>query len=206
MESQTVWRAADLANVIKATENFAKAILRQDFDIDIGDFEHDWEGWTMIAYDPHYESPLHTVDLRELGRIYGSEGATALSYDHTVNVSVNDPDDPFVDDRFSKLDYEFQLPEMAELALSEMERDPIILSENQQKAFWNYVISLPVTDTPEGDFIADTIFLYEVWSPTMKDEWTQKADERFCGACDEAQLEHDKLVRQFLYNASKPAI
>ena len=79
-----------------------------------------------------------------------------------------------------------------------MEWDTIILTDDQQKAFWNWVISLPVTDTPEGDFIDDTLELYKVWSPSMKDDWTKKADVRFSGAADEAQQIYEKLVKQFL--------
>lgn len=84
------------------------------------------------------------------------------------------------------------------MATTPMDQDPIILTDEQQKAFWIWVISLPVTDTPEGDFIDDSLFFYKVWAPTIKDDWTKKAEARFSGACVEAEVVYAKLVKQFL--------
>ena len=58
---------------------------------------------------------------------------------------------------------------------------------SEKREFWQYIISLPTTDNPEGDFVqeAKDIYEFESWHPEPGKEWWEVCSEKFYHRADD---------------------
>ncbi len=72
---------------------------------------------------------------------------------------------------------------------------------SERREFWEWVISLPSTDSPRGDFIQETRDEYErlSWYPEPDKKWWEACSEKFHQrAGDEVYMIYQRLAKQFL--------
>lgn len=74
---------------------------------------------------------------------------------------------------------------------------------SDRQDFWHWIISLPTTDDPVGDFVQDAKDIYESesWDPEPGKEWWEVCSEKFHrGADDVVYAVYQRLAKRFQDN------
>lgn len=74
---------------------------------------------------------------------------------------------------------------------------------SERRVFWQWIISLPATDNPVGDFVQDATDIYESesWNPEPGKEWWEVCSEKFYHRADDVVYAvYEGLAKRFQDN------